>query len=96
LMRTGAARLTHLADQLHIAARSATELVDALEQRGLAARSPDPDDRRATLVTLTSAGARVGATVSAARGQEAARFFGRLVPDDQAELRRILRSLLDD
>ena len=48
-------RPSALAEHLHIAARSATEVVDALEARGLVAREPDPDDRRATLVRPTPA-----------------------------------------
>jgi DNA-binding MarR family transcriptional regulator len=41
-------RLSELSEHLHIAPRSATEVVDALESRGLVRRRPDPDDRRAT------------------------------------------------
>jgi DNA-binding MarR family transcriptional regulator len=33
-----------------------TRLVDALEQRALVERTPDPDDRRRSLVSLTAAG----------------------------------------
>ena len=42
-------------EHLRIAPRSATEVVDALEERGLVERRPDPADRRATLVALTDA-----------------------------------------
>ena len=56
LTRHGAMRLSELSDHLHIAARSATEVVDALESRGLVERRPDPGDRRATLVELTEHG----------------------------------------
>ena len=59
LRRHGTMRLSELSDHLHIAARSATEVVDALETRGLAQRRPDPGDRRATLVELTEHGATV-------------------------------------
>ena len=52
LMRRGVMRLSELSDHLHIAARSATEVVDALEARGLAQRRSDPDDRRGTLVEV--------------------------------------------
>jgi hypothetical protein len=38
---------TSNAHHLHIAARPATEVVDALESRGLVRRLPDPVDRRA-------------------------------------------------
>ena len=42
----GGVRSKELADHLRIAPRSATEVVDALEAKGLVARSPDPGDRR--------------------------------------------------
>ena len=53
LSRNGPIRLSMLSDKLHIAPRSATEVADALESRGLIERQPDPTDRRATLVQLT-------------------------------------------
>lgn len=92
----GTMRLRDLAEHLHIAPRSATEVVDALAERGLARRLPDPHDRRATLVALTDEGARVTAAIRAARAAEAAAFFGSLDVADQHELRRILARLLSD
>jgi DNA-binding MarR family transcriptional regulator len=93
LKRHGQLRLSELSEHLRIAPRSATEVVDALEERTLAARRPDPGDRRATLVELTGPGASVLEAVEAARGTEADRLFGRLSAADQEELARILRSL---
>ncbi len=89
----GAIRLSDLSEHLRIAPRSATEVVDALETRGLVARRPDPGDRRATLVELTGQGTGVLDAIRAARGTEAERFFGRLSQDDRDHLARILRDL---
>ncbi|MEU5941129.1 MarR family transcriptional regulator [Micromonospora sp. NPDC047548] len=91
----GALRLSALADHLHIAPRSATEVVDGLEGKGLVARHPDPADRRATLVALTDEGTRTGAAIRAARNAEADHFFGHLSPVDREQLTRILRTLRD-
>ena len=66
LRRGGTMRLSELSDRLHIAPRSATEVVDALETRGLVQRRPDPGDRRATLAELTEQGATVLEAVRAA------------------------------
>jgi DNA-binding MarR family transcriptional regulator len=88
----GVMRLSELSDRLRIAPRSATEVVDALESRGLAQRRPDPGDRRATLVEVTEDGAGV---LDAIRGSEAERVFGRLSPTDRSHLARILRKLRD-
>src|SRR5215212_2064865 len=63
LLRDGAMRLSELSDHLHIAARSTTEVVDALQDRGLVERRPDPQDRRATLVAPTDEGTRVGQAI---------------------------------
>ncbi len=95
LKRYGTMRLSELSDLLHIAPRSATEVVDALESRGLVRRSPDPGDRRATLVEVTGQGATILEAIRAARGTEAERVFGRLSPADRADLARILRALQD-
>jgi DNA-binding MarR family transcriptional regulator len=93
LGRHGEVRPGTLAEHLRIAPRSATEVVDDLQARGLVERRPDPADRRATLVSLTAEGTRVSAAIRAARRAEADRFFGHLPDADRAELARILRTL---
>jgi DNA-binding MarR family transcriptional regulator len=95
LDRRGPIRLGELSAELGIAARSATEVVDALEARGLVTRQPDPADRRATLVAVTAHGASVMESVRAARRTQSARLFGRLSARDRAELARILDRLDD-
>lgn len=91
----GVMRLSELSERLHIAPRSTTEVVDALQSRGLVERRPDPADRRATLVQVTEHGASVLDAIRAARGTEAERVFGRLSQEDQAALARILRTIRD-
>jgi DNA-binding MarR family transcriptional regulator len=92
----GGVRSSELAHHLRIAPRSATEVVDALEAKGLARRSADPSDRRATLVSLTDRGIELGEEVRRARGIESERLLERLSATDRAHLGRILRRLLDD
>ncbi|MFI5841409.1 MarR family winged helix-turn-helix transcriptional regulator [Catenuloplanes sp. NPDC051500] len=95
LAHHGPLRLSAVAEHLHIAPRSATEVIDGLEALGYAARRPDPDDRRATLVSVTEAGTAAGQAIQAARLAEADRIFGALAAEDRAALERILRGLLD-
>lgn len=95
LRRHGVMRLSELSEHLRIAPRSTTEVVDALQSRGLVERRPDPADRRATLVEVTEHGASVLDAIRAARGTEAERVFGRLSQADRADLVRILRQLRD-
>jgi len=95
LARHGTMRLSELSDRLQIAPRTATEVVDALQARGLVRRRADPADRRAILVEVTERGAGMLAEIRATSGTEAGRIFGRLGPADRAELARILSKLRD-
>ncbi|MGY1848266.1 MULTISPECIES: MarR family winged helix-turn-helix transcriptional regulator [unclassified Blastococcus] len=88
-------RLSDLAEALHIAPRSATEVADGLQERGLVERSPDPGDRRAVIVRPTDEGRRVRREVGRARAADSAELFARLGPEDRATLARILHDLTD-
>lgn len=96
LQRHGSIRLSALAQHLHIAPRSVTEVADDLEGKGLIRRLPDPDDRRATLATLTEHGSRVQAAIRRARAAGSERVFDRLTERERASLARILRKLRTD
>lgn len=89
------ARLSAVAAHLRIAPRSATEVVDSLEARGLVARQPDPDDRRAVLVVATDEGREVHEAADRIRGAAAEEFFGRLEPGEREQLAALLRRLVD-
>ena len=95
VMEHGSVRPSSLAEHLHIAARSATEVVDALEARGLVERGPDPDDRRATLVRPTEAARAELAEVDRVRREQSERFLAVLSERDRRTLDRILRILVD-
>ena len=95
VMESGSMRPSMLAERLHIAARSATEVVDALEARGLVERGPDPDDRRATLVRPTEAARAELAEVDRVRREQSERFLAVLSERDRRTLDRILRILVD-
>jgi DNA-binding MarR family transcriptional regulator len=95
LRRHGPLRLGDLAEHLRIVPRSATEVVDALEERALVDRRPDPADRRATLVALTARGDEVATGIRAARTSGAGSLFAQLPAPDRAELARLLAALRD-
>jgi DNA-binding MarR family transcriptional regulator len=91
LTRRGAPmRMSELAEALGIVRRSATSVVDDLEQLGLVERIADPVDRRAVGVQLTDAGRKVMAEARRRRRTAAGRV---LAPLDQPDL-EVLRSLL--
>ena len=66
----GQARVQDVADELLITVGAASKLVDRLERDGTVQRTPNPDDRRSSLIALTASGHRVlsegEATVGAA------------------------------
>lgn len=93
---SGPIRLSALADSLGIAPRSATEVVDALQQRGLVERVPDPADRRAIGVVPTPAGREAERAIESARAEEAEAYLAELTDGDRADLERILRQVAGD
>ncbi|MFI6449586.1 MarR family winged helix-turn-helix transcriptional regulator [Kitasatospora sp. NPDC050543] len=86
-----AMRLSDLADRLHIAPRSATTVVDALEEAGLVERTPDPADRRAVRIVLTPDGWAAVERIGRIRHELAQEYFGPISPSDQEALLRALR-----
>lgn len=64
LFHSGAQIMNHLSERLGVTPRNVTTLVDALEKEGLLVRKPHPTDRRATIIELTPAGDKIGATVA--------------------------------
>ncbi|MCC3375373.1 MarR family winged helix-turn-helix transcriptional regulator [Cohnella sp. REN36] len=52
VLHAGEIRMSDLAAELGIKARTVTQFVDALEQENVIVRIPDPDDRRATLIRV--------------------------------------------
>lgn len=96
LARHGEMRPSELSEHLRIAPRSATEVVDDLEAKGLVARAPDPGDRRATLLSLTERGQTVSDGIRGSRGSQADHMFGRLSETERDELAQLLLRLLPD
>jgi len=87
-------RVSDLAARLRIAPRSATEVVDTLEERGLVERCPAPQDRRAVLVRVTDAGRELADQVEQARHETQQAMFDRLDEGEQQELKQLLRTLI--
>ncbi len=92
----GQLRAGVLAEQLGIAPRSVTDVVDALAGRGLVSRMPDPADRRAVMVCLTVAGKGVLERLGAERAAALAEWTASLSADERRELVRLLARLVDD
>jgi DNA-binding MarR family transcriptional regulator len=88
-------RVSDLAEALRIAPRSATEVADDLEARGLVRRAPDPSDRRAVLLRVTREGRTIRDEVDEARSADSRVLFARLTADERAGLADLLRKVAD-
>jgi DNA-binding MarR family transcriptional regulator len=84
-----------IAVRLGVAPRSVTDTVDGLEREGLAARRPNPDDRRAWVVEITPAGATVLAQALKVKKQAMNQIFGAFDAPTRAEFAALLTSMRD-
>ena len=93
-IRAEGSRLTELARGANMTPQAMGELVDELETLGYVERRPDPTDRRAKLIVLTSRGHEcIAAGIATIQGIEE-RIDQILGPRGHAQLRRLLSTLL--
>jgi DNA-binding MarR family transcriptional regulator len=96
LRRTGPPyqmRPTEFATTLMLTSSGTTKRLDRLEQAGLIARTPDPEDRRATLITLTGAGHELIDAVTEAHLDNERDLLAALTADERRRLADLLRKL---
>src|SRR5688572_3710326 len=86
LAGSGPMRLSELTASERVTQPAMTQLVTRLERDGLAVRSPDPSDRRAVLVQVTPAGAKVVESRRKERIDRLAALAGRLDPHHRQAL----------
>ena len=87
-------RLTELARGANMTPQAMGELVDELKELGYVERRPDPTDRRAKLIVLTTRGTEcIAAGVSTIQGIEE-RIDQILGAEGHAQLKRLLTDLL--
>ncbi|MEH1053936.1 MarR family transcriptional regulator [Micromonospora purpureochromogenes] len=90
LRRSGSIRLTDLAVRLGIGKGTLSRQIHGLEGLGLVRRDPDPDDRRAALISLTEEGTRRFDAARAARLGQIRRTMESWPRRDVAEFARLL------
>ncbi|MFC4274879.1 MarR family winged helix-turn-helix transcriptional regulator [Achromobacter aloeverae] len=83
-----------LAESLLLSSGAMTNRLDRLEQAGLVARQPNPDDRRGIIVTLTELGRQTADAVLRAYLDILDRMLAPLAPDRREALAGLLRELL--
>jgi DNA-binding MarR family transcriptional regulator len=97
--RHGPLTPSELATRERVQRPTATKLIAALEARDLVARTPDPGDRRSSLIAATPAGAALLAGVRTAKDAYLAHRLEGLDAEDRATLQRaavLLERLLED
>jgi DNA-binding MarR family transcriptional regulator len=73
-----------------------TRMIDRLEQKGLIRRAPNPDDRRATNLEITTAGRALYPQLLAAKETVAAQFLRGFSDDEVRTLENLLNRLIDN
>ena len=86
--------MADLAASLNCYPSNITGIVDRLESQGLVTRTPDPDDRRVTVVSLSPAGVRKRKSLQADI-YEASAPFGTLTSKEKSALRELLQRALE-
>lgn len=90
----GPLRQRRLGEIIGISAQQAAVIVDALIERGLLQRGPDPRDRRAVRVSLTVDGERTADGITAMRERVGERLLGDLSDDQLHQLRDLIGHVL--
>jgi DNA-binding MarR family transcriptional regulator len=89
----GTLRPTDLTNASMLTSSGTTKRLDKLEQAGLIARRPDPDDRRGTLISLTPEGRRLIDGLTPAHLDNERRILGGLTEAELGHLADLLRKL---
>jgi DNA-binding MarR family transcriptional regulator len=90
----GSQPVGELGRRLGISEPAASLLVDRLEERGLATRVRDEQDRRRTLVTATAAGDELSTRLRQGREEQVQHWLGELTDDELRGLLLGFRGLL--
>jgi MarR family transcriptional regulator, lower aerobic nicotinate degradation pathway regulator len=83
-----------IGERLRIDRTTMVALIDDLERKGYVKRERNPDDRRAYVITLTTAGRRAQSRAEKALDAHALEFFGQLSEPERQELYRLLARLV--
>lgn len=86
-------RPTDLAAELEITASGVTRAILPLEKRGIVKRESDPQDARASRLTLTAAGKTLADQASATAAETTAKLMRRLSVGQIKQLERLLTEI---
>ncbi|MDK1489173.1 MarR family transcriptional regulator [Sinorhizobium sp. 7-81] len=95
LSKLGPCRSTDIACALNFAPRTVTEAIDGLERDRLVMRKPDPEDRRAKIVSITETGRVVLEAAEHPRKQLIEEIFSALDDEQLDQLYDIVSKLVE-
>ena len=93
---TGPIRLSDLAQRLHLDASTVSRHARQLEERGLVARTDDPDDRRAARIAITKLGGKVLSGCFDARKRRLAQALTSWSTEDRHTLQHLATRFVAD
>ena len=82
-----------LAEEMKVNPSSMSEFIDRLESTGYITRTVDPEDKRATLISLTEKGKARAAELEDERVEHLSKIFCNLTNEEKHELIRLLNKL---
>lgn len=85
-----------VAQTLGIDRTTMVALLDVLERKGIITRRPDPADRRRNVVELTEQGMQTYDAARVAHGDAESAFLAEISPKARDQLRRTLRTLVEN
>jgi len=95
LLENKAVAPSRLAERMGMTRGAISKLADRLIAKSILVRAADPEDRRAQLLSLTSAGRALVPELAALADANDAEFFDHLAPDDRAALLRTLQEIVE-
>lgn len=96
VFEAGEIRMSDLAVELGIKARTVTDFIYGLEKEGLLLRKPDPQDGRATLIELTPLAKAHIERVLDLQNDIAERLMINLLPEHRQQLLKALQLIIED
>lgn len=93
VFEAGKIRMNEIASKLGIQARTATQFVDALEAERLLVRTPDPSDRRATIIQLSETAPSLIAEARTAMSRAAEKVLEPMSYEERVYLMQLLDRL---
>lgn len=85
-----------LTEELRINPSSVSEMISKLENDGYVKRTVDPEDKRATLISLTELGEARAAEIQDEKNEKLDKAFGNLTDDEKEQLIALLEKLTAD